>query len=94
MYTSSMTITNNEPLSQFEVAVNGGLAVLRYRLHADSMFLLHVEVPSDSRGRGIAGELSQAALDFAAGRGLKVVPVWSYVAAYIRRHPEYSALVR
>lgn len=89
-----MTITHNEDASQFEVLIDGRLGFLRYRLDADSMLLLHVEVPSESRGRGFASELSQAALDFARDRGLRVVPICSYIAAYIRRHPEYSALVR
>ncbi|MBZ5674177.1 MAG: N-acetyltransferase [Acidobacteriia bacterium] len=30
-------------------------------------------------------------MEFAKERGLKAIPVCSYVAAYIRRHPEYAA---
>jgi predicted GNAT family acetyltransferase len=89
-----MTVTNNRDLNQFEVLINGGLGFLRYRMDANTMLLLHVEVPSNSRGQGIAGELSRAALDFARERAYKVVPICSYLAAYIRRNPEYSALVR
>jgi predicted GNAT family acetyltransferase len=33
------------------------------------------------------------ALDDIRSRGLKVVPLCPFVAAYIRRHPEYEDLV-
>jgi len=82
-----MGITNNEASSRFEVAVDGGIGFLRYRIEADTILLLHVEVPPEARGRGVAAELSLAALKFAKERGLKAIPVCSYVAAYMRRHP-------
>lgn len=89
-----MGITNNHSLSRFEVPVHGGPGFLRYRVEADTIHLLYVEVPPEARGHGVAGELSRAALEFAKERGLKVVPVCSYVVAYIRRHPEYSEIIR
>jgi len=83
-----MPITNNEASSQFEVAVDGGIGFLRYRIEADRILLLHVEVPPEARGHGVAAELSRAALEFAKERRLKVIPVCSYVAAYVKRHPD------
>jgi predicted GNAT family acetyltransferase len=82
-------ITNNEQTRQFEAPVEGGVGFLRYRIDNGSILLLYVEVPPESQGRGVAAELSRTALEFAKERGLKVVPVCSYVAAYVRRHPEY-----
>jgi uncharacterized protein len=35
----------------------------------------------------------RGALDDMRARGLKVAPVCPFVAAYIRRHPEYADLV-
>jgi predicted GNAT family acetyltransferase len=89
-----MVVTNNERFSRLEAPVEGGVALLRYRIEDDSMWLLHVGVPQEARGQGVAGELSRAALDLAKGRGLKVVPECSYVVAYIQRHPEYAGIVR
>lgn len=86
-----MDITNNEASGRFEVAVDGGIGFLRYKIEADTIRLLHVEVPPEARGHGVAAELSRAALEFAKKRGLKAIPVCSYVAAYVRRHPGYSA---
>jgi uncharacterized protein len=81
-------IDNNALASRFELAVNGGLAVLDYRIDGDTVFLLHVEVPLAEQGRGIAGKLSHAALEFARDNGLKVVPWCPFIATYIRRRPE------
>jgi len=87
-------IDNNPLSSRFELKVNGGLAVLDYRIEGDTVFLLHVEVPSAEQGRGIAGKLSHAALDFARDKGLKVVPRCRFIATYMRRHPELLRSVR
>jgi uncharacterized protein len=81
-------ITQNERTSRFEVPVDGGIAFLKYRIEDDAVLLLYVEVPPESRGGGVAGELSRAALQFAHELGLKVIPVCPYIAAYVRRHPE------
>ncbi len=83
-----LKIENNAPARRFEAAVNGGLAVLEYRIEAPTIFLLYVEVPASEQGRGIAGRLSRAALEFSRDRGLKVVPRCPFIATYMRRHPE------
>ncbi len=89
-----MGITNNQDLNRFEASLPEGTGFLRYRIESDTMHLLYVEVPPEARGHGVAGELSHAALEFAKERGLKVIPICSYVVAYLRRHPEYSEMVR
>ena len=43
-------------------------------------------------GRGIAGQLVRAALEFARGQGLKVRPECSYADAWMRKHPDYDTL--
>jgi predicted GNAT family acetyltransferase len=44
-------------------------------------------------GKGIASRLVKGALDDARRQGLKVVPLCSFVAAYIDRHPEEQDLL-
>jgi uncharacterized protein len=89
-----MKITNDESLNRLEVSVEGGLGVLRYQIAGDTMWLLHVQVPPEAQGHGVASQLTRTALELAKERGLKVVPVCSFAATYIRRHPEYSAMLR
>ncbi len=85
---ADLKIDNNALASRFELPVNGGLAVLDYRIEGSTIFLLYVEVPSAEQGRGIAGKLSHAALEFARYGGLKVVARCPFIATYMRRHPE------
>jgi predicted GNAT family acetyltransferase len=87
-----MEITNNHASNRFEVSLREGIGFLRYRIDAGTMHLLYVEVPPEARGHGVAAELSHAALEFAKERGFKVIPICSYVAAYLRRHPEYAEM--
>lgn len=62
-------------------------------LHDRVMTIVHTGVPPPIGGRGIASELTRAALDVARREGWKVVPACSYAAAFLRRHPEYADLL-
>jgi predicted GNAT family acetyltransferase len=86
-------VENNEAERRFEVTSDGVLAVLQYEQTGERLALTHTEVAPELEGRGIAGKLARAALEHAREQGLKVVPACSFVAAYIRRHPEYEPLV-
>ena len=70
-----------------------GAAVCSYRRVGDVLVLHHTEVPPALQGQGLAGELVQAVLDWARAQGLHVRPTCSYVAAYMRRHPETQDLL-
>lgn len=85
---ADLKIQNNAVAGRFETVVNGGLAVLDYRIEGHTIFLLHVEVPASDQGRGIAGWLSRGALEFSRDSGFRVVARCPFIAAYMRRHPE------
>ena len=86
---SDLKINNNSVSSRFEVLVDGKSAFLDYRIDGDTIMLAYVEVPIEEQGRGIAGGLTQVALEFARDRGLKVVAQRPFIAGYMRSHPEY-----
>jgi len=88
-----MDVIDNTAAKRFQTTVDGSLCVLDYRVHGGVIALNHAGVPSQVGNRGIAGALTRFALDSARARGLKVEPNCSYVAAWIRRHPEYADLV-
>ena len=77
----------------FEVDTNQQLAMAEYRRRGDTIFFIHTEVPRELEGQGVASKLVKAALDDARAQHLTVVPFCPFVAAYIRRHPDYKALV-
>lgn len=86
-------IIHHEAQGRFECMVDGRLCELDYRLDGNRMAILHTGVPPQVGGRGIASDLTRAALDLARSRGWQVLPLCSYAAAYLRRHPEYADLL-
>jgi predicted GNAT family acetyltransferase len=85
---SELRIEHNRAAGRFEARIEGWLCRCDYLMVGGVMHLVHTEVAPALEGHGIAAALVRAALDWAAGEGLKVRPRCSYVRAYMRRHPE------
>ena len=79
--------------NRFEVDLGKEKAILIYMIKAGLFVLLHTEVPPAFEGRGIAGMMSRAALEYAKNEGLKVRSYCSYTTYYIEKHPEYKDLL-
>ena len=84
----SPQVTHYPASSRFEATVDGHLCVCQYRVFGKVMMLTHTGVPQALRGRGIAAQLVQAALDHARAKRLKVRPDCSYAEIYMQRHPQ------
>ena len=84
----SNPVTHNEAKGQFEIVLGQEKAVLTYHRTEKHITLLHTEVPSTSRGRGLAKQLVRAALDYAHFNQLQVIAVCPFVKAYLAKHPE------
>lgn len=90
----TIEVTDVGDRSRFELTVDGQLVGFsEYRLRPSRIVFTHTQVDADLRGQGLAGRLTQAALDAARGRGLQVVPLCSYVADFIHQHPGYIDLL-
>lgn len=92
MSDAQLTIKHNEQAHRFETTVDGTTAYISYVDNGNVIVYDHTIVPSAIGGRGIAGQLTKHALDYARAQGKKVMPACSYVANYMRKHPEYSDL--
>jgi predicted GNAT family acetyltransferase len=88
-----MDVIHDADARQFHVDVEGHRGIIDYTLRDGVMAITHTGVPPAIGGRGVAAELTRAALETARREGWKVVPACSYAAAFIRRHPEFAALV-
>ncbi len=78
-----LVIVNNLLETRFQAVLGGHLALLNYRVSDGVLWIDYVYVPAAYRGRGIAGQLVEAALAYAQGAGLRVNPICSYARAYI-----------
>lgn len=90
---SSQSVRHNSDAGRFEMEVDGELAVSNYIIRGKSIYFTHTEVPESLEGRGIGNMLARTGLDYARANGLRVVPRCPFVAAFIKRHPEYQDLV-
>lgn len=84
-----MDVTNNTKQQQFEVLHEGHKAELVYRLRGNTLFLLHTWVPPAINGKGLASLLAKTALEYARDHGHKIAVLCPFVAAYVKRHPEW-----
>ena len=91
---AALGIRHEPNAGRFVADVDGGAAYITYReLDGRVLDLNSTFVPPALRGRGIASHLTAHALQYARAGGYRVVPSCPFVAAYLRRHPEYRGLV-
>ncbi len=91
---NKLEVIHNEAERRFETWIDGKLSKLDYIEDGKNFVITHVGVQPELRGQGVAGRIVQVGLEYAKARSLRVVPMCSYAAAYIRRHPEYAELTR
>ncbi len=67
---------------------------IRYTRDDDgALTLVHTEIDPDLEGDGLGTTLVRGTLDDLRARGLRMRPLCPFVAAFVRRHPEYGDLV-
>lgn len=87
-------LVDNTEQHQYEFRIGDPPPRIEYIISKSGLiYLTHTEVPPGMEGQGVASELVLAALRDIDRRGMKLVPMCPYVAAYIRRHPEWKRLV-
>jgi predicted GNAT family acetyltransferase len=90
--TTAPIARDNAGKRRFEIDIDGHLALADYRIADGVMDLYHTESPLALAGRGVASALIETALLAARARGLRVRPTCSFVAAFLKRHPEFADL--
>ncbi len=88
-------VSDNQAERRFEAAIGGTLAgYLDYRRLPGRITFPHTLVEPAFEGRGVGSALVLYALDAVrAEGGMTVVPVCSFVADWIDRHPDYADLL-
>ncbi|WP_315756638.1 MULTISPECIES: GNAT family N-acetyltransferase [unclassified Bradyrhizobium] len=81
-------VRDNKAQSRFELDVEGSIAFANYRATPQAVVITHTETPAALRGRGIGSELVKGALELIRAESRKVIAGCSFVADYLRDHPE------
>jgi predicted GNAT family acetyltransferase len=94
MATEPLIVRDNPDRHRFEIDLgDGSVAIAEYTLPAGKIMFTHTEVPEAHEGKGIGSALIRHALDAARERGLKVIPICPFFAAYMQKHAEVQDLL-
>ena len=92
-------ITHNGPRKRFELLIDGKLSLIEYTrprrgtTDGQTLALTHTEVHPDLEGQGVGSNLVKQVLTYAEQQGQKIVPLCSFIAVYIKRHPDWQRIV-
>jgi uncharacterized protein len=86
-----LEVVDNQEESRYELRQGDRLVGLAaYSRNGNLIAFTHTEVDAVCEGRGYGSRLVRAALEDARSQGLSILPLCSFVAAYVQRHPELA----
>lgn len=86
-------VTDNRQAGRLEVKLGEDVAYAEYRVGRGGVTFPHTVVPSAFEGKGVGSALVKAGLKMAKEKDLPVIPLCSFFAGWIARHPEYREQV-
>jgi len=89
-----LVVIHNEAEDRFETWIDGQLSKLDYIQDGNTIVMTHVGVHPEQRGQGVAGKLTEVALQYAKDKSFRVIPMCPYIITYIRRNPQYEDLTK
>jgi uncharacterized protein len=91
--TTDPEITDNAEAHRYELPVDGQVAVVTYNLSPPNLMITETLVPPALEGRGIASRLARHVIADARARGLLILPVCPFFAAFFQKHPDQADVV-
>jgi predicted GNAT family acetyltransferase len=90
----TLEIHDEESNHRFVIEVDGKVAgFARYRAAPDRVVFTHTEIDPAYEGQGLGSRLAFAVLSMVRDRELRIEPQCPFIAAYIKRHPEFQEFV-
>jgi uncharacterized protein len=89
-----LEIIRNEDKGRFELEVEGHVAFIEYMITIQGIiFLTHTEVPKALNGKGVGSAIVTKTLNWIKEKGYPLAPLCPFVAAYVKRHPEWKEIL-
>jgi predicted GNAT family acetyltransferase len=92
---TALTFENHPERHRYEAYADGVLAgYCEYNLLSDSIVLTHTEVLQEHEGKGVGSYIAREVLADAREQAKFVVPVCTFMAAYLCKHRDDADLVK
>lgn len=88
-----MDVVEKPAENRFELALDGGTALVAYRKDGDRLVLIHTEVPEQFAGQGVGSRLARGVFELIRASGRKAVLRCPFLKAWAAKHPEYDDIV-
>lgn len=88
-----MDVVENPEQNRFELALDGGTALVAYQRDGNRLVLIHTEVPEEFAGQGVGSRLAKGVFELIRASGRKAVVRCPFLKAWSARHPEYDDIV-
>jgi predicted GNAT family acetyltransferase len=85
--------SDNTAEHRFELAFANGTVVVDYEPAPGALTITHTTVPKALEGRGLGSRIAGLIVAEARRRGLRLIAVCPFFAAYLKKHPEHGDLV-
>ncbi|MBF0664705.1 MAG: N-acetyltransferase [Brevundimonas sp.] len=86
-------IRDNADAHRYELPLGGETAVVIYNLSDHNLMVTETLVPQALEGQGVASRLAKHVIADARNRGLLILPVCTFFAGYLQKHPEHADVV-
>lgn len=88
-----MDVVERPEQNRFELALDGGTALVAYRLDGDRVVLVHTEVPEQFAGQGVGSRLAKGVFELLRASGRKAVVRCEFLKGWIAKHREYDDVI-
>jgi len=88
-----MDVVENREQNRFELALDGGTALVAYRLDGNRVVLIHTEVPEQFAGQGVGSRLAKGVFELIRSSGRKAVVRCEFLKGWIAKHREYDDII-
>lgn len=88
-----MDVVENPEQNRFELALDGGTALVAYRRDGDRLVLVHTEVPAQFAGQGVGSRLAKGVFELIRASGRKAVVRCEFLKGWIAKHHEYDDII-
>jgi predicted GNAT family acetyltransferase len=91
---AEIRVVDNAQARRYEAVLGDRVAAFSdYRLVGGRIVFIHTETAPEFEGRGIGTQLVRGTLDDVRRRGLRMTVKCPFIAAWLKRHPDYRDLL-